>query len=70
MLLILQILVRTLALGLCVVALMACGQQGALYLPQTGGTHQATLPESMVPELGSALPAVPAAIAASSPLPP
>jgi len=43
MLLIPQILVRALILGASAL-LMACGQQGPLYLPQTGTAHQATQP--------------------------
>ncbi len=70
MLLIPQILVRALSLGASAVALMACGQQGALYLPQTGVAHRATLPESLVPVLGSAPPAKPPTMTASSPLHP
>ena len=53
MLLIPQILVLTLALGASAVALAACGQQGPLYLPETGGAHRATLPESLLPALGT-----------------
>ncbi|PKO61828.1 MAG: hypothetical protein CVU24_06875 [Betaproteobacteria bacterium HGW-Betaproteobacteria-18] len=53
MLLIPQILVRTFALGASAVALLACGQQGPLYLPQTGAAHRATLPESLVPAIGN-----------------
>ncbi|MDD2879501.1 MAG: lipoprotein [Rhodoferax sp.] len=53
MLLIPQILVRTLALGASAVALAACGQQGPLYLPDTGGAHRATLPESLLPRPGT-----------------
>ena len=48
MLLIPQILVRTFALGASAV-LMACGQQGPLYLPETGDIPRATLPESLLP---------------------
>jgi len=53
MLLITQILVRTLVLGASAVALAACGQQGPLYLPQTDGAHRATLAESLSPTLGT-----------------
>lgn len=53
MLLITQILVRTLALVASAVALAACGQQGPLYLPDTGGVHRATLPQSLLPGLGT-----------------
>jgi predicted small lipoprotein YifL len=65
MLLISQILVRTLALALSAVALAGCGQQGPLYLPQAQGTHRATLPESLLPTLNTS-PTIPSA-AASAP---
>jgi len=67
MLLISQILVRTLVLGVGAVALVACGQQGPLYLPPTGTAHRATLPESLLPTLGISTPSVPPAAAASAP---
>ncbi|MDI1245692.1 MAG: lipoprotein [Rhodoferax sp.] len=52
MLLIPQILVRTIALGASAVALAACGQQGPLYLPPTGTTDPATVPKSVPPSVG------------------
>ncbi|WP_251140754.1 lipoprotein [Rhodoferax sp. U11-2br] len=49
-----QILVRALALSATVSLLSACGQTGALYLPTPpAGTHRATLPESLVPQVFS-----------------
>ncbi|NCN70623.1 MAG: hypothetical protein GW907_05670 [Betaproteobacteria bacterium] len=62
-----QILVRTLVLGVGAVALVACGQQGSLYLPPTGTSHRATLPESLLPTLGISTPPVQPAAAASTP---
>ncbi|WP_370654355.1 lipoprotein [Rhodoferax sp.] len=52
MLLIPQILVRSFVLGASAV-LMACGQQGPLYLPDTGAAPRATLPQSLLPANGS-----------------
>ncbi len=66
MLLIPQILVRTLILGSVAVTLLACGQQGPLYLPQTGQAHRATLPESLLPALGTQPGSVPPATTASA----
>ncbi|WP_223904599.1 LPS translocon maturation chaperone LptM [Rhodoferax lithotrophicus] len=66
MLLIYQILVRSTLFVLCTVALAGCGQQGALYLPQTQGVHRATLPESLIPSIGIS-PIAPAAGASSAP---
>ena len=65
-----QILVRVLVLGASAVALAACGQQGPLYLPDTGGAHRATLPESLMPSLGAPQPPLQPATPASSPLHP
>jgi predicted small lipoprotein YifL len=50
MLLFPQILLRALALGSSAVALMACGQQGPLYLPaQAPSPQSTTLPQSLLP---------------------
>ncbi|WP_366146337.1 lipoprotein [Limnohabitans sp.] len=50
MLKVLWILVRTLALVGCAVALSACGQKGALKLPDTpASAGRATLPQSLNP---------------------
>jgi predicted small lipoprotein YifL len=46
--LMLQILVRA-GSFIALVTLMACGQQGPLYLPQTTGRPPASLPESLLP---------------------
>jgi predicted small lipoprotein YifL len=55
--LLLQILVRTLYLGMITVMLAACGQQGPLYLPtQAAAMHRASLPESLLPASGTATP--------------
>ncbi len=59
MLLIHQILVRTLSLGAVAVALLACGQQGALYLPPSDGSHRATLPETLIPAMAKPKATVP-----------
>jgi predicted small lipoprotein YifL len=44
----LQILVRA-GFLIVLVTLMACGQQGPLYLPQTAGRAPASLPDSLLP---------------------
>lgn len=44
-----QILVRALTFTASTVVLHGCGQQGPLYLPDTGGVHRATLPETLLP---------------------
>ncbi|PUE34370.1 lipoprotein [Limnohabitans sp. Jir72] len=50
MLKVLWILVRTLTLAVCAVALCACGQKGALKLPDTpASAGRATLPQSINP---------------------
>ena len=67
MLFITQILVRTLVLGASAVALVACGQQGPLYLPQADGAHRASLPESLSPALGTPRPSLQPASPASAP---
>ncbi len=44
-----QILVSTVALGICAVSLSACGQQGPLYLPtKAAAAKRATLPETLL----------------------
>ncbi|MBT9505980.1 lipoprotein [Rhodoferax sp.] len=44
-----QILVSTIALGICTVVLVGCGQQGALYLPtEPAAAKRATLPETLL----------------------
>ncbi|MBY0455334.1 MAG: lipoprotein [Burkholderiaceae bacterium] len=63
MLRVLQILVSPIALVVGVVCLSACGQRGALYLPDSPASAQrATLPQTLTP----ALPLAPAAAASSS----
>jgi predicted small lipoprotein YifL len=66
MLLIIQILVRALALGASAV-LIACGQQGPLYLPPPASTQQAPPPESVLPASGSTKTTLQPATAASAP---
>jgi predicted small lipoprotein YifL len=50
--LMLQILVRAGSMG-ALATLMACGQQGPLYLPQTEGRAPASLPQTLLPSLGA-----------------
>jgi predicted small lipoprotein YifL len=52
MILMLQILVRAGSMA-TLVTLMACGQQGPLYLPQAGGSQAASLPDSLLPAKSS-----------------
>ena len=52
MILMLQILVRMGSVG-ALVTLMACGQQGPLYLPQTEGQAPASLPQTLLPSPGT-----------------
>jgi len=67
MLLLKQILVRTLALAATAVTLSACGQAGALYLPTgAAAANRATLPQSLLPDDTAAAPA-PSASAAHKP---
>lgn len=41
---------RSFSLALCVVALVGCGQKGALYLPtEPAAANRATLPEALNP---------------------
>lgn len=66
-----QILVSLVALGLTVLSLGACGQQGPLYLPtDRAATGRATLPETLLPsaarKTSNATPPVPAASSATS----
>lgn len=50
-----EILVRTLALGVIAVNLLACGQQGPLYLPtHPAAANRASLPEALLPTTGAA----------------
>lgn len=65
----LQILVRTGFLG-ALVTLMACGQQGPLYLPQTDGRAPASLPQTLLQSLGARDAATSAQVPASGAKPP
>jgi predicted small lipoprotein YifL len=65
--LMLQILVRGLIL-LSSVLLMACGQQGPLYLPQSHGTERTSLPQSLLPGGADDIPVpVPTVVKPSTP---
>ncbi|MDD2919225.1 lipoprotein [Rhodoferax sp.] len=66
MLLIPQILVRTFALGASA-GLIACGQQGPLYLPPAGAVQRATPPESLLPPTGTTETTLQPALPASAP---
>jgi predicted small lipoprotein YifL len=70
--LMLQILVRVGSLA-ALVTMMACGQQGPLYLPQNGGPQAATLPESLRPAKATSeqvAPVQPVAVPGAAQLPP
>ncbi|WP_300174734.1 lipoprotein [Rhodoferax sp.] len=50
-----QILVRTLVLGVVAVNLLACGQQGPLYLPtHPAAANRASLPDALLPATDAA----------------
>lgn len=62
-----KILVSVMVLGLSVLILGACGQQGALYLPtDRAAAGRATLPETLLPSASNAKSPAPVASSVSS----
>ncbi|MFZ4478352.1 MAG: LPS translocon maturation chaperone LptM [Rhodoferax sp.] len=55
-----QILVSTLALGICVATLCACGQQGSLYLPTVPAAAKPSSTTASAPTRSPETPPTPA----------